>query len=323
MTASRLRSILLFLLVLVSLLLSFSIWHGDWLNPSEAGFSDLPSLTSSLTSSLPQMETTEVPYEIVLKTGRQPAYSVALPGTAVYQDWLQRLSGVELSGLKPMLESASSTAFSTVQIRFGNTLDRAALLQFIPALQNDAFAEQTQTVTFYEVSPGQPVMLELSTPDQPDHYIGRTDLTPEEFQGLIQTAVTEHPWITTGTSRIVGYLPAQPQQFVQYAWKTKPPATIPLIHSFFVDPNALTRIQEQNGEVLWTDGSRAVQWSQTSGMMTFDDPNATSTGGKTANSLDVAVAFIQSHGGSLTNLIPFATGSTEDQSRCRHVSAAA
>lgn len=304
MTASRLRSLALSLLVVVSLLLSFSIWHGDWLNRSEAAISDVTSTTSTTTSALPVMATTEIPYEVVLKTGKGPGYSVDLPGTNAYNNWLQRLAALSINGLKPMLQSGADTAPWTVQIQFGNTLDRTALVSLIPALRNDAFAEQTQTVTLYQTDPGQPVMLELSAPNQPDHYTGRTSMTPQEFQALLSTAAETNPWLLFDTSQVSGYLPEKQIRIHRYVWKSQQPATVQLIHSFFLQPNALTRIQEDTGDVLWTDGSRAVQWSPVNGTMTFNDPNAATTGAG-VNSLATAVSFIQNHGGSRTNLVPF------------------
>lgn len=304
MTASRLRSLLLSLLVIISLLLSFSIWHGDWLNRSEAGLSGITTTPAVPMASLPMMSSTEVPYQMVLKTGKQPVYSVELPGSSAYNDWLQRLAALSISGLKPTPQSTADAAVSTVQIQFGNTLDRSAIVQLLPALRNDAFAEQMETATLFQTTPAQPVMLELSSPNEPDYYVGRTDMPPQEFQSLLDAAAASSPWVALTTNQVTGYLPAKQLHMQRYVWKDSQPATIPLVHSFFTQPNALTRIQEGN-DVLWTDGSRAVQWSPLTGTMTFNDPNAATTGSNNANDLEAAVTFIQNHGGSKTGLVPF------------------
>jgi regulatory protein YycH of two-component signal transduction system YycFG len=304
MTYSRLRSILLFLLVLISLVQSFAIWHGDWLNHSEAGLSDLPT-PSPVTSTSPQIQDAEAPYQIVLQTGKQAKYSVQLPGTSDYEDWMQQLASLSINGLKPVLQSNTATGFRAVRIEFGNSLDRTSLQQIVPSLANAAFPERTQTITLFQTGDSQPVMIDLSAPGEPDDYLGRTDINPSDFDGFITAAVTDDPWLLWNADA-QSFLPLKSQSLKRYTWKSHQPSLMPLVHSFFVNPNALTRIQEQNGEILWTDGSRAVQWSKANGRLVFEDPNAASTGNAgTTNQLNTALSFIQNHGGGPSHLMPY------------------
>lgn len=306
MTSSRVRSTLLFLLVLLSLVISYSIWHGDWLNRSEAGFADTTTAGTMSTNS-PILATVEQPYQIVLQSGQpgvEAKFSVQQPGTTAYDDWLQRLADLSINGLKPALQSSADTASKTVQIEFGSSVERTDLQQLVPSLRNAAFADGIQTITLYQMSDGHAVMMELSSTGEPDVYTGRTDINPAEFSHLLTAAVTENPWLPWNLDT-QSFLPQKPQELKQYRWTTHSPSVIALVHSFFVNPGALTRIQEQGGQVLWTDGSRAIQWNATAGMLIFDDPNAASAGGPTTNRLAVALSFIRNHGGGPVNLLAY------------------
>ena len=48
----------------------------------------------------------------------------------------------------------------------------------------------------------------------------------------------------------------------QYVYNIRQPDVLPLVHTFFVNLQAISHIQQDANTSLWTDGSRAVLWDK-------------------------------------------------------------
>jgi len=295
------KTVVLIALVVGSLSLSYMMWHGDWQTPAEVGLTQVAAFPPSTT---PKISDVTAPYEIVNTAFRPAGTSVSVPGSSAYMNWTLLIANMHVQSLHPVTVQDTPNMANTFQVEFdfGTDVDHANLVKWIPSLGGSTPVIHGSEITLYQATVGGPVMMLVQS--RTERYIGQTDLSGLTVQSNCEENVKSSPW-TTWNSQDGGYVPSQSMSVSESTWTTTQQPILPFVHAFFVDPEVLTRIQENQHTVLWTDGSRAVQWDDAGNTVTYQDPNAAQSTSYEPP-LQTAIGFIQTHGGAPANLIAFA-----------------
>lgn len=299
MTLARLKTALLSLLVLSSLVLSYMLWHGNWTSTAEVGLNALPTLPTSLS---PSAAVVTRPYQIVVSQAHPVKLSVFQPNSTAYTAWLRRLSGMRLSGLHQVPQWTMPRSANLVESDFGAVLSTRELLTWIPGLENSTFSVKASTAILYQTASGGPVNLVLTSAT--GSFVAQTDIAAKQFDQWTSQEVKQPNWQVWNMAN-ANFVPGGGVTMPQVVRQTTTVSVMPLVDSFFVNPQAVTRIQESKQSVIWTDGSRAVRWNQVQGGLTFEDPNVGATSPTGVSGLDTALAYIRAHGGSPKDSILF------------------
>jgi len=292
MILTRVKSLLLIALVSSSMILSYMLWHGNWQNTTEVGLSGLSTLP---TATYPDSLTVTRPYQVVVTTPRLPRYVVLVPGATGYTSWLRRISSLSLSGLHQVPTWTKPTTTNSIECDFGALLSTRELLPWMPGLENSTFALKASSVILYLASPRGPVNVAMNS--QNGSFVAETDIGANQFSEWIQQSQGDPAWLAWNQP-LGNYIPGPNVMMAETEYQIEPASVMPLVSSFFVNPQALTRIQESKQSVIWTDGSRAVRWDQGQGTLTFEDPNVATGNATTESNLTAALVYIRAHGGS-------------------------
>ncbi|QQE78930.1 two-component system activity regulator YycH [Alicyclobacillus sp. SO9] len=293
MLLRRLKTLLLFLLAGLSLLLSYFIWHGSWLGPTEVGFST--SSGRSTDSTTPTLQQVTRPTQVIVSTGKPAQNSVALPGSGEYNRWMTMLSTLSVSNLRLRSNFSPASVARSAVFKFGVTLNRDNVSQFVPSIASTAFTPPTSQIILFQQSSGAH-KVQIALLAGPQTYVGTTDIDPSHFTHIIGDEIKTNPWLMLDRSTYT-LVPKQSYSVKKYTVSLEQPTLLLLVHSFFVNTQALTRIQENKGRVIWTDGSRAVQWNTHARQLTFEDPNAASGEAGQQGSVSAILNYLTNHGG--------------------------
>lgn len=299
MLVTRVKSLLLIALVASSMVLSYMLWHGNWQNTTEVGLSGLSTLPAA---TYPDAPTVTRPYQVVVTTARSTRYVVLVPGATDYTSWLRRISSLRLSGLHQVPAWTKPTIADSIECDFGALLSTAELLPWMPGLESSTFSLKASSVILYLASPRGPVNVALNS--QNGSFVAETDIGANQFSEWLQQSQADPAWLAWN-QQVGNYLPGPNVMMAQLEYQTEAASVMPLVGSFFVNPQALTRIQESQQSVIWTDGSRAVRWDQGQGTLTFEDPNVATGNAPAQSNLMAALAYIRTHGGSPKDSVLF------------------
>lgn len=304
MTRPYLKNALLTVLVIVSLMLSYTLTHGIFQNSSEVGL----SITQPLPEALhPTMTDAASPWQIQFRRNGSGHVALDLPGTHSYNAWLNRLTTLQLAEMHVVANPPDANAAYAVQIDFGTQLDHRTLLRLIPNLQTFSLGIAGNRLVLYQPYQGSKVYLAIDSTS--DSYVSDTNMDPGQFVEYWAEAAGTG-WWSPLSSNAVGLIPESDIRMDAELWNTTQPDRMPLVRSFFVNPLALTTLHEGTNTIIWTDGSRVVQYN--GGLrpsILFEDPNTTPTT-PTQPDLQASVSFIRSHGGAPSSAIAFSDSSS-------------
>lgn len=295
---------LLVVLVSASIVLSDELWTMGWGTSGEVSF--VPDSTP-IQAEVPTEKQIMVPYRIVLRNRVSNLTTVDIPGTSDYQDWLKSLGAVHVLNLHSINSLSERDLYRAVRFDFGTDLPYQNLTQWVPGLEPSVLPKDASTVYLYQETNGGPVMLAMAS--QSGIQVGQTDLSPSDFSARIRKATLLQPWAVWGT-QTKSYVPVNGFSMFTMQATVKNQSVLPLVHSFFVNTQALTSVQENKNTLLWTDGSRAVWWDQQAGVLTYADPNTTSTQTNKQFTFGALLNFVSAHGGASTDSILVDNSST-------------
>lgn len=288
----HLKTWVLFLLVLGSLVLSDLLVHGEFENPTETG---LPEMSNSIPASvLPTLTQVLQPTRILFTSARPMGISVALPGTSEYNSALATLESAQVSNIHSIHKLPSifhgSQAFEFPTLPESRLLSKWLDPQLISTLSN------VDAVTVYLIdSKSQGVQIAMQIGNTV--LTGQTDVDVAQFQAVVQRTVATAPWSSLAAITESSYVPDTTMTLPIETWQTADADLLPLVHSFFVNPQILTRIRENPTTLLWTDGSLAVQWNQTTDTLIYQDPSTPTTDSSQQPDDETAINFVHNHGG--------------------------
>ncbi|GLV14757.1 hypothetical protein Heshes_24410 [Alicyclobacillus hesperidum] len=294
------KTAILVLLVASSMVLSFLLWSDNLQEGSEIGLAQPHSLPIAATPSLAQ---TIRPYEIDVETGDR--HTVIRPGSAAYAFWTGQL--LTARPMHPIVSTdMPNSATLRVSFQFGIPLNGAIGKSWLDGLGQELVGWQCRTIVIYAMPGWSTCSMALIGNDaggQTQIFMEQTTLSVPSLESTAQSEAAEAPYSVwddfEGESRVPenGHM-----QRIVYSY-TEPEA-LPLIQSFFLNPQAITKIQENASTTLWTDGSRAVQIDKGADQLEYEDPNAGASGLHSEDYL-TAIDFLHAHGGGPENLIGF------------------
>lgn len=290
------KKVVLTTLVLTSFVLSYLLWNGNWKNTTEVGLATINTLPPS---NFPREQEALAPYRIVFTAAKSSQASVIVPGDSVYQEWLSELGASHISNLH-MVGSVPTRTFARIEFDFPANLDRSTMLTWLPNLTAAPLPAEGRVVQLYTLSQSGPVFVAIESSTA--NYVGQTDLSASDLTQSVLMTVHRSPWISWD-GQTGDYVPSASQTMDRLTWQMSLLPLLPVVHSFFVNPQILTRIQENSATVVWTDGSRAVQWAQQDHSLTFEDPNLTDHIPYAEPDLNTGMSFIRNHGGSPQNVV--------------------
>lgn len=283
---------MLVVLVGLSLVLSEELWTGGWGAASEVSYSAEPSLPQA---SVPAEMDVTAPVRVVMNDGNPKEAAVFMPGTADYSDWLNRLAQAHVYGLRSTVDIPTGSFVRYIEFDFGVNLDYQELVHYVPGLQPSVLAKQGQTIYLYQTSRTGPVMLGLQSDS--GSYTAQTDLNVYDFSSLFHRALLIDPW-EVWNQETSSYVPKTSLDMFDITAKVNTRSMVPIIHSFFVNPQALTSVPESASTILWTDGSRAVWWDQQQHTLTYADPNLGTGPDTRSMAVPDILNFAKAHGGA-------------------------
>lgn len=291
------RNVILYLLVALSLVLSYMLWSGNLQEGSEIGFVQTPALPTATT---PDIKHAIRPYLITIYTTDGQGHTVLRPGTDDYSYWTAELSRAHV--YDPVTVSVLPAKMQMkVTFKFGILLTRPLAGKWLANFGGLLDGWQGRTMVLYK------------RPKDNVCYIGfigdnkvlilKTDLNATTLFNQAAGDVVAAPYDKIGYGDHVSYIPRN-LGMVQSVYAVRQPDTLPLVHTFFVNPQAITRIQQDANTVLWTDGSRAVQTDKATMELRYQDPNSTPVNLRN-DPFMTALDFIHTHGGGAQNVIGF------------------
>lgn len=299
MNLARFKTLILSVLVMLSVVLSYMLWHGNWSTTTEVGLSALPTLPAALS---PVSSDVTRPYQIVVRQARPAHTALALPSSQEYTAWIRRLGTLSLTGLHQVPQWTMPAGADALECDFGLPLTMHELLPWIPGLENSTFSVKASSVILYQASAASPVNLVLTSPS--GSFIAETDVAGKQFEAWINSDENQPGWQAWNAAN-ADYVPSSNVTMPRMVYQTNSASVMPLVDSFFVNPQAVTRIQESKQSVIWTDGSRAVRWDQGQSGLTFEDPNVSAVSPTGVSNLETAMAYIRAHGGSPKDAVLF------------------
>lgn len=294
------KTILLVLLVGSSMVLSYFLWSGNLEKGTEIGFVQGTSLPISTT---PVLNDTISPYQITVQ--RDNEYADVQPNSSEYQTWTSILLSAQASHPK-VIGSLPSDVIASATFNFG--------IEINDGLGNKWMKNLTQALTGWQC---RTIVLYAERGEALCHiaYVGENDagtdsilsastgLTAEQMMQTVSAEVEKQPATAWNDFQSISLVPEH-GSMQRLVYTTQSPDLLPLIHTFFVNPQAITRIAETSHTNLWTDGSRAVQVDSQNSTLDYEDPNASQEGIHT-NDYVTAINFLHAHGGGPTDLIGF------------------
>lgn len=278
-------------LVGASVLLSEMLWTGGWGTTGEVPFSPETTAPQGTAPSLKQVTS---PYRIVLESRSDHGTSMQIPGTSDYQDWLKTLASAHIHSMHSVSPIDEAKISRFVRFDFGTSLHYDQLTTWIPGLHTSVLPISADEVYLFQTQPNGPVMLGLSSQNQ--MYEAQTDLKATSLADTIAHELTLEPWVLWSRDSNT-LIPESAFSMFSLEVQMSEQPIVPLVHSFFVNPEALTSVQEDPNTILWTDGSRAVLWAKKKDILTYADPNAPDTSLRPMQVSDI-LAYVKSHGGA-------------------------
>jgi regulatory protein YycH of two-component signal transduction system YycFG len=306
MKLAHLKTALLVLLVGLSFVLSYTLWQGNWQETSEVAFTDAPGITSAPS---PQAGDVAVPYQIVFTATDPGLHAVGMPDSPLYTEWMKRLENIQIKGLRPAEAAWTKPAALTVEYDLGGTVAVNHIARWLPSpIAKVAPIHSIGRVTLYVARPSakSPEQVEIRIDGTDSPYVAETDISAAKFKSDLSVLVKQYPWRTWNAAN-GPLVPAQDTTLPVVQMTTDTPSVLPLVHSFFVNPRALTRIQEGDRTVLWTDGSQVVWWNQRDQTLTYTDPNPSRVAANAEPDLSDATEFVRNHGGARQNTVLYRT----------------
>jgi regulatory protein YycH of two-component signal transduction system YycFG len=300
MTKSRVKTLVLSCLVLLSLVFSVLLYRGGWDENTEIGMRDAHTLPIA---AHPATKEALSPYQIVFKDNQSK--SIALPGSRMYQIMMDSLTVSHLNTVHRVTEIPKSNSY--IRFYFGSEISHHELLNFIPSLNLSTFPAVIQQITFFSDKTSRKI--ECLFMSNTDKYLAVTDISTATFaawqkaaKGLPQTA----EW-SVGSGE---FIPTNSVDVFESDWRLANPSLLPLIHSFFVNPQAITKIQPSHDSAIWTDGNRAVRVDANPPILTYENPNTMMEPGSSQTNASLALLYIRNHGGCLTPSLLYQTNQT-------------
>jgi regulatory protein YycH of two-component signal transduction system YycFG len=302
MKLAHIKTGVLVFLVALSLLLSYVLWRGNWQNSSGVSFTVGENFS---TVKSPQVADVAVPYQIVFTSSTNPRFStIGMPDTPLYAEWMRRLADAMITGWHQVPSSSQRPMGTSVEFDFGANLQNGDVAQRFPNLASNAVTGNVTRVTLY-VSGESAKSVRLRYDTVNASYEAETNFSAATFVQDVATLVKQNPW-KLWNAETNQFVPARDTTAQAFEVHVSSPSIVPLVDSFFVNPEALTRVQEENNTVLWTDGSQVVWWNPSQQTLTYADPNVAETTQSAQPDVSVAVDFMRNHGGARSNTVLYA-----------------
>jgi regulatory protein YycH of two-component signal transduction system YycFG len=299
MKLAHIKTGVLAFLVALSMLLSYVLWRGNWQNSSGVSFTVGQNFS---TVKSPQVGDVAVPYQMIFTSAENPRLNtIVMPATPLYAEWMRRLTHATITGWRQVPSSSQRPTGTSVEFDFGDNLQSGDVAQQLPNLATNAVAGNVRRVILY-VSGASTKSVYLRYDTENATYEAETNLNVARFTHDVATLVRQSPWKLWNTATN-HFVPARDTTAQAFEVTVSSPSIVPLVHSFFVNPQALTRVQEGNGTVLWTDGSQVVWWSSAQQTLTYADPNVSKTTQSAQPDVSAAVDFMRNHGGARPNTV--------------------
>ncbi|MCL6516029.1 two-component system activity regulator YycH [Alicyclobacillus sp.] len=291
MTRSRIKSVVLLLLVCISVALSYLLWSGRLQQTGEVVYGEADGLTNAED---PQPETALSPVRWVLTAAKPQGVHVAVAGGAEFSQWQRLLAGVRVENLHPIAGVPAANGW-TARVEFGTALPFRLLSAWVPGLNSLGLLGKARDITLYVPPGGRTVRLWMS--GGAVLYGADTDLDPQAFQRAIENAAAEPAWVDWNADTD-SFIPGAGQPMRTFRVHRENAPLLPLVHTFFVNPMALTRMDENDHTVLWTDGTRVVSWDKRENTLSYTDPNPPQPSEDSDPDPGDVLQFIRGHGGT-------------------------
>ncbi|GEO27282.1 hypothetical protein AAC03nite_30670 [Alicyclobacillus acidoterrestris] len=289
------KTVLLVALVVLSIVLSYFLWSGNLKEGSEIGIvQDSPMPTETT----PDVAHAVRPYRIVVQAAG--GTTIANPDSSAYTNWLSALATAHALDRTTIHQLPQNVDFQ-VTLQFGTEVNHTLAGKWLNPFSSTIGKWSGRSIILYK--PKDDTNCRVAFPVDNGMMTVKTDLPATTLWKQADKQVSAAPYdVLDGTSG-PSYIP-RALSMSEFIYSVRQPDTLPLVHTFFVNPQAITRIQQDQNTSLWTDGSRAVLWDKQTMDLQYEDPNGTQVP-LHDDALLSGIDFIHSHGGGPQSVIAF------------------
>ncbi|MCF6094649.1 two-component system activity regulator YycH [Microaerobacter geothermalis] len=297
----RIKSMVLIILVLFSILLTWQLWN------SQPNFEVLKTesyIAPPPTGKPKEITDVALPIQVIFHYGKE-RHTVSLPSMAQYRIVLEKMSGWYFDDFKQLYFSTDELKEIAqnelgLEIVYPTNYDTTLfpyLLNVkgeIPSFQGVnriwIYYDAKEEVTYgLFLSKGSNMVIQartvLTSADLQNFYLGLGNNLPS-YQLYI-------------SGRNMLYLPNEPIS-IKRVWYKKDTISIDnMIDSLFIDPSLTRQIKERDGSIIYTDGNRALQYLDFNQSISYHNPlvdDTQNTDPKGKSFLD-SIHFINRQGG--------------------------
>ncbi|BFH18088.1 two-component system activity regulator YycH [Paenibacillus melissococcoides] len=295
----RLKTILLTVLVLLSLLQSFFLMY------SMPNYNFEKKTSSDYIKTEPlgpeeRLENLVFPEQMILHLG-EDKHAMLYPGTTFYNIIMKRLQGRTYDGFQ--YRPVSSVEWERVrkqnegiELRFNSPVPAKLLQRVFPLGDDTTFLEETIKRIWLYANPesNEVRVFFFNAKGDAVYESTRADLTVQDVTQQVEFGRTWTPY------RMVGgmfYMPEEPLEAVEVELPYEQITVEQMQRSLFFDPTLTKNIVAGNSEI-YTDAKRGLEINRGEHWIIYSDP-AVTTEGKQDIAADAtsAVRFINQHGG--------------------------
>jgi len=300
----KLKSVLLFILVVGSLVQTYMLAYGkayyEWVEDTEY-------IQPELIGTRAEAHELIYPNDIVLHLGTGE-HVVLHPKNVFYKEIFEKVSVRSFGGFREIDRRSVDwdllrEQYRGVEIRYHEQVP-ASILYTVMQIEG-RFPDENETFDKIWITTnesGEEVRtFFFNSQDNTIYEVTRADLTSKDVEQFVGFGVQYQPKYTTlpvGNSGRVLYLPQQDLDMVQIKVRYDTFTSEQLQNNLFVNPGITRKLMERDGTEIYTDGKRGLQIYHDREWLSYSDPIAPAESGtERPNHLLAAVQFVNQHGG--------------------------
>jgi regulatory protein YycH of two-component signal transduction system YycFG len=250
------------------------------------------------------------PYRVVYHHG-DGLHAVVLPTTSYYQMVVQSLTRRSFDPIREiqpenMEWKALYEATPSIEIHFEAGLSFSALSKWTTISRLPSTEIHVDRIWIYYDESSQEIRTLFISDQAQKVFLAETDYSHDDLKRYLTIGRHLPSYTMIETSLTRGkiprgyYLPNEPEEVIQYRLFYQPFTGDQMKSVLFVDPSIIRQVQERDGSVIYTDGSRGLQIRPDKRWFTYNAPVPPSEKRNDDSGEDrmiTAIQFVNQHGG--------------------------
>lgn len=291
----QIKSGLLALLVILSVVLSFALWYRL---PVDETLDSSGNVGGTAWGPGKTVNQVLQPVRLVIHRGEN-RHTLALPDTSLYSQAVELLRQMTVFHLDSRDWSGEDwqkiVQGQCIEYAYGLEMNGSVLSRIVSFADRPDNQMRVNTLYLYQDQGGWHLIFK----GEQQAYEARGEVSAKAWQEVMRQSAPLPLFRLYGGEKQAYYLPVERMKLSTNTYEKEELNSVQLMSSFFVDPSLTRRITERNGSEILTDGNRGVQYDSLAKRIDYTDPGASWQTGVPAKEqpLDKAVQFVNEHGG--------------------------